>query len=156
MHNLKPTAASSLSLPPDSYIYSIDASGSGSFAAISSDDSLRVFDAGSLGLVSLVSAKTHDGGVTSLRTYRAGDHPLLTTAGRDGLVKLWDLRTGNSSAVGNLQMRESVLCFRFLCVPSRRCQLVAGLHVCISHWCLLTAHSRAQSSCPFCRLLPRD
>ncbi|RJE18693.1 WD repeat protein [Aspergillus sclerotialis] len=125
MHNLKPTAASSLSLPPDSYIYSIDASSSGSFAAISSDDSLRVFDAGSLDLISLVSAKTHDGGVTSLRTYSAGDHPLLTTVGRDGLAKLWDLRTGNSSAVVNLQMQRKVPVLSVACCPDTN-SIVAG------------------------------
>lgn len=103
MHNLKATAASSLSLPADSYIYSIAASAPGSFSAISSDDSLRVFDAASLDHVSLVAAKTHDGGVTSLRSYGAGDQPLLATGGRDGKVKLWDLRNGTGSAVVDMQ-----------------------------------------------------
>lgn len=112
MHNLKATAASALSLPADSYIYSIAASAPGSFSAISSDDSLRVFDAADLGRVSLVAAKTHGGGgVTSLKSYGAGDQPLLATGGRDGKVKLWDLRNATGSAVVEMQTGQSLLCF---------------------------------------------
>lgn len=96
MHTLKATAASALSLPAESYIYSIAASAPGSFAAISSDDSLRVFDAANLDRVSVISPKTHDGGVTSLRSYAAGESPLLVTGGREGKVKLWDVRAGNA------------------------------------------------------------
>ena len=86
MHTLKATAASSLSLPAESYIYSIAASAPGSFAAISSDDSLRVFDATNLDRVSVISPKTHDAGVTSLRSYAAGESQLLATGGREGKV----------------------------------------------------------------------
>lgn len=96
MHTLKATAASSLSLPAESYIYSIAASTPGSFAAISSDDSLRVFDAANLDRVSVISPKTHDAGVTSLQSYAAGESPLLATGGREGKVKLWDVRAGNA------------------------------------------------------------
>lgn len=96
MHTLKVTAASSLSLPAESYIYSIAASAAGSFAAISSDDSLRVFDATNLDRVSVISPKTHDAGVTSLRSYAAGESQLLATGGREGKVKLWDVRAGNA------------------------------------------------------------
>lgn len=104
MHTLKATASSSLSLPADSYIYSITPSSPGSFAAISSDDSLRVFDAanGSLSHPSVIAAKSHRNGVTSLKTY-AGNSPqqqqLLVTGGRDGAVRLWDVRSRNGAAV---------------------------------------------------------
>ena len=67
MHNLQAVASSSLSLPADSYIYGITAAAPGTFAAISSDDSLRVFDA-DLNRGAVISSHTHDG-VTSLRSY---------------------------------------------------------------------------------------
>lgn len=95
MHTLKVTASSSLGLPAENYIYSIAASAPGSFAAISSDDSLRVFDAANLDRVSVISRKTHEEGVTSLRSYAAGESQLLVTGGREGTVKVWDVRTGN-------------------------------------------------------------
>ena len=96
MHTLQPTAASSLALPPENYIYAIAACAPASFAAISSDDSLRVFDAASLDRVSVIAPKTHDG-VTALRSYAAGDAPLLATGGREGAVKLWDVRARNAA-----------------------------------------------------------
>lgn len=97
MHTLKATASSSLSLAQDNYIYSIASSSPGAFAAIASDDSLRVFDAASLGHVSVVAANAHKG-VTSLKSYDPSQQ-LLATGGRDGRVKLWDLRNGKRSAV---------------------------------------------------------
>ncbi|KAF5857685.1 hypothetical protein ETB97_005442 [Aspergillus alliaceus] len=97
MHTLKATASSSLSLAQDNYIYSIAASHPGSFAAIASDDSLRVFDAAGLSHVSVIAADAHKG-VTSLKSYEVGQQ-LLATGGRDGKVKLWDLRSGKKSAV---------------------------------------------------------
>jgi WD40 repeat protein len=105
MHTLKATAASSLSLPAENYIYTIARSAPGSFAAISSDDSLRVFDAATLDRVSVISNKTHDAGVTSLRSYAAGESQLLATGGREGKVKLWDVRAGN--AVVEVETGES-------------------------------------------------
>lgn len=96
MHTLTATAASSLALPAGNYIYSIAASAPGSFAAISSDDSLRVFDSANLDRVSVISRKAHDAGVTSLRSYAAGESQLLATGGREGTVKLWDARAGNA------------------------------------------------------------
>lgn len=105
MHTLKAIASSSLGLPAENYIYSIAASAPGYFAAISSDDSLRVFDAANLDRVSVVSHKTHDG-VSALRSYTAGDAQLLVTGGRDGTVKVWDVRAGN--AVVEMETGESV------------------------------------------------
>lgn len=99
MHTLTltPTASSSLSLPPQNYIYSITtASPSSSFAAIASDDSLRVFDAaagGDLSRVTVVASKSHKEGVTALQTYSAQEQ-VLVTGGRDGKARVWDLRGG--------------------------------------------------------------
>lgn len=101
MHTLKQISSSSLGLPEDSYIYSIVPSSRTGFAAISSDDSLRIFDANKLSHASLVATNVHDG-VTSLRTYDASNQ-LVVTGGRDGKVKLWDLRNGKKSAVVAVQ-----------------------------------------------------
>ena len=89
------TSTSGLSLPADTYIYRfapIDAA----LAAISSDDSLRVFDAETLQLVSGgVFDNVHDG-VTCLKT--TGSEPkMLFTAGRDGFIRSWDLRIGKKA-----------------------------------------------------------
>ncbi|CAG7977192.1 unnamed protein product [Penicillium salamii] len=90
MHTLNPVASSTLSLPTDNYIYTLTPSAPGTFAAISSDDSLRLFDAGLN--ASVLSSAAHVG-VTSLA--RFGDS-LLATGGRDGKVKVWDVRAGKS------------------------------------------------------------
>ncbi|EAW07370.1 WD repeat protein [Aspergillus clavatus NRRL 1] len=105
MHPLTATASSSLSLSPGNYIYAITSTSSGSLAAISSDDSLRVFDAASLDRVTVLAAQTHGaGGVTALRTYGAGkDQQLLVTGGRDGKVKVWDARKGRGAAVVEME-----------------------------------------------------
>ena len=106
MRTLSAVASSSLSLPSGNYIYSIAASAPGIFSAISSDDSLRVFDAGNLDHVSLITGKAHHDGVTSLRTYSGGNQPSLVTGGRDGKLRLWDSREANSSAVVEMQTGE--------------------------------------------------
>ncbi|KAL2006552.1 hypothetical protein VTN00DRAFT_9220 [Thermoascus crustaceus] len=99
MHTLKATSSSSLSLPSGSYIYSICPASPGSFATISSDDSLRLLDASSLKLLNV--AKTHKG-VTCLREYGSAagtGQQLLATSGRDGKVRLWDARGSGSPAL---------------------------------------------------------
>ncbi|OGM50009.1 WD domain protein [Aspergillus bombycis] len=123
MHTLKATASSSLSLAQDNYIYSIASSSPGSFAAIASDDSLRVFDAASLSHVSVVAADAHKG-VTSLKSYDAGQQ-LLATGGRDGRVKLWDLRNGKRSAVVEVETSRDAPVLSIACCPATN-SLVAG------------------------------
>ncbi|KAL1978286.1 hypothetical protein VTN31DRAFT_1145 [Thermomyces dupontii] len=101
MHQLHSRAAASLSLPPRSYIYSLVASPSSPgkhLAATASDDSLRVFDRETLRLVSTPSTKAHSG-VTSLKEYRdVNGSGYLATAGRDGAVRLWDIRAKGGAA----------------------------------------------------------
>ncbi|KAB8240927.1 WD40-repeat-containing domain protein [Aspergillus flavus] len=123
MHTLKATASSSLSLAQDNYIYSIASSSPGSFAAIASDDSLRVFDAASLSHVSVVAADAHKG-VTSLKSYDAGQQ-LLATGGRDGKVKLWDLRNGKRSAVVEVETSRDAPVLSIACCPATN-SLAAG------------------------------
>lgn len=135
MHTLQATASSSLSLPPGTYIYAIAAtspSSSGTqpqhqFAAISSDDSLRLFDGHSLQPTAVVTAKSHGGGVTALREYPGCNGAgvfLLATAGRDGAVRLWDVRAGGSSLQkASVEMRVGM--FAHFCFYSRR----RGVHV---------------------------
>ncbi|KAJ5758439.1 hypothetical protein N7520_005595 [Penicillium odoratum] len=123
MFTLKETASSSLSLPADNYIYSLVPSAAGTFAAISSDDSLRVFDAAYLDRVAVISQKSHDGGVTSLRTYAAGESQLLATGGREGKVKLWDVRAGN--AVLEVETTRNAPVLSVACNPETN-TIVAG------------------------------
>ena len=89
--------SSSLSLPPDSYIYSvIPVADNAAIAAISSDDSLRIFDPTTLQLTSnYASGKVHEG-VTCLKNLDA-DAGILVTVGRDATVRCWDPRTGLQS-----------------------------------------------------------
>lgn len=93
----KQLASSGLSLPADTYIYSL-ARTTSLCAAISSDDSLRYFDPTNLSLVHTVS-KAHQG-ITCLKA--TSDGKGLVTAGRDGTVRFWDER-GKSAG---LQMTD--------------------------------------------------
>ncbi|GAD98738.1 WD domain protein [Paecilomyces variotii No. 5] len=107
MNTLKAAGSSTLNLPKGSYIYSISASTPDSFAAISSDDSLRTFDSNSLKLLSVPATKTHEEGVTCLKEYgqaTEGGPQLLATAGRDGKVKLWDVRSGSGKGQPVVEM----------------------------------------------------
>ncbi|EYE99034.1 WD repeat protein [Aspergillus ruber CBS 135680] len=111
MHTLNAAASSSLSLPAENYIYTITAASPGStFAAISSDDSLRVFDAANIRRVSVIAPTTHADGVTALEPYgqRQGQQ-LLVTGGRDGKAKVWDLRSGKGNAVVEMETDKPVL-----------------------------------------------
>ena len=111
MHTLKATASSSLSLPAENYIYSITSASPGSsFAAISSDDSLRVFNSADISRASVVAAKSHANGVTALKSYQQ-QQQVLVTGGRDGKVKVWDLREGNGEVAVEMATGQSILYF---------------------------------------------
>ena len=82
-------ASSTLQLAPDTYIYSLSRlshAHDNSIACIASPASLVYFDSSNLSVTNHIS-KCHDS-VTALAA--AGDR--FATAGRDGLVKLWDGR----------------------------------------------------------------
>lgn len=90
-------ASSALSLPADTYIYSLtqlrhSSSSSLTTACVASPSSLVLFDHSTLRPISHIP-KCHSS-VTALST--TGDEHLLT-AGRDGLVKLWDTRSNAPS-----------------------------------------------------------
>lgn len=88
-------ATTSLSLPPDSYVYKIlptDAH----LAAISSDNSLRIIDPYTLQEISNGNLQNVQDGVTCLEAADSDNHSLLT-AGRDGFVRRWDLRSGKQN-----------------------------------------------------------
>lgn len=91
MRAAKLVSESDLSLPKDSYIYALRQINT-ALAALSSDDSIRIFDPKTLRLVpDGIITRAHES-VTCLETY-SEDGNILATAGRDGLVKCWDRRT---------------------------------------------------------------
>jgi len=91
--------SSSLSLPSDSYIYSvIPVIGNTTIAAISSDDTLSIFDSTTLQVISNCAfGKIHDG-VTCLKNLdaKAG---VLVTVGRDAKIQCFDPRTGRNPSL---------------------------------------------------------
>ncbi|KAH8698819.1 WD repeat protein [Talaromyces proteolyticus] len=134
MHALQATAASSLSLPSSTYIYAIaeaPTSAARQFGAISSDDSLRLFDGQSLQPLTVASAKAHEG-VTALKSVRSvGNAPaFLATAGRDGAVRLWDIRSGHVSGKADVEMRveRDVPILSLACNPETH-TIVAGTEI---------------------------
>ncbi|KAI5291291.1 hypothetical protein KEM52_000211 [Ascosphaera acerosa] len=106
-HSIACTGQSNLSTPTGSYILSICRIGTDALAAISSDNSLRVFDKRTLrlrpgavfhGIHPAATAKG-ESGATALCSYESGSSSLAVTGGRDGLVKLWDPRTQAGAAM---------------------------------------------------------
>ncbi len=89
------TTTSSLSLPADSYIYKI-VPVNRHLAAISSDDSLRLIDLKTLQEIAGGVLKNVHDGVTRLQAVDHDPHSLLT-AGRDALVRQYDLRVGQKT-----------------------------------------------------------
>ncbi|KAF2730244.1 WD40 repeat-like protein [Polyplosphaeria fusca] len=122
MAPLVQTLSSNLGLPSNSYIYKILStaprqdpltySTTDRLAVISSDDSLRLLDPATLDVVP-------DGVITkaseSVTCLERGDDPsgnIVATAGRDGLVKLWDKRSkGNVLVVQSpSKLISSIVC----------------------------------------------
>lgn len=93
--------SSSLFLLPDSYIYRLQPVNAGQLiVAVSSDDSLRLFDLETLGKQSTDAIGAHNvlkdihKGVTCLEAFGLQQEHCVLTAGRDGAVRGWDLRSG--------------------------------------------------------------
>ncbi|WPH04911.1 putative wd repeat-containing protein [Acrodontium crateriforme] len=87
----KQITASTLGTSPDTYLYTLARSDDEQvIATIASDDSLRIFNPT---LNVLQTSKPCHNGVSCLKSGSRG----FFTAGRDGLIKQWDLR-GNQSA----------------------------------------------------------
>lgn len=95
MHPLHPLASTSLSTPAGTYIYTLTRATPSLLAAISSDDSLRLFSPTTLDLQHTLQ-HTHTG-TTCLA--RISEH-VLATAGRDGAVRVWDVRAGDRAVGG--------------------------------------------------------
>lgn len=102
MRTAKLVAESDLSLPKDSYIYSLRQTNS-FLTALSSDDSIRTFDPKTLQLLPGGVIGSAHSSVTCLEPY-SEDGNVLATAGRDGLVKCWDRRT--KKAVMEFRVRK--------------------------------------------------
>ncbi|PGH06210.1 hypothetical protein AJ79_06598 [Helicocarpus griseus UAMH5409] len=125
-------AQSSLSLPAGSYIYSLCQSGDDALAAISSDNSLRCFDRQTLNVLpDSIFTNTHpgkSGGVTCVCEVNAsafGTKNLIATSGRDGTVKLWDVRNKRKDAVMTVAADKSAPITALTCSPEP-CTIVAG------------------------------
>jgi hypothetical protein len=96
MYSLNAVDSFHISEPKDTYIYDITRCHAG-LAAISSDDSLRLFDPLALSGPPLNSIRRVNTDVTCLKAINSsaeGDALIVCTAGRDGRVCLLDPRTG--------------------------------------------------------------
>jgi SEL1 protein len=104
MFRLSNTSSFAIKSPADTYIYDIVPLSSGSIAAISSDDCLRILNPLNLerGEVNLVKGVGKD--ITCLRNVNAEGGEVVVTAGRDGAVSLTDLR--GARKVGGVRSGE--------------------------------------------------
>ncbi|PGH04484.1 hypothetical protein GX51_03476 [Blastomyces parvus] len=130
---LHQTSHSSLSLPPGSYIYSLCQSGIDALAAISSDNSLRRFDRETLnvlpdGVFANIHPGQDGGGVTCVCEVDPASvegKNMVATAGRDGTVKLWDVREERRDAALAVTADKSAPITALTYSPEP-CTIVAG------------------------------
>ncbi|KAL2370794.1 hypothetical protein RJ035_001439 [Blastomyces gilchristii] len=130
---LHQTSQSSLSLPPGSYIYSLCQSGIDALAAISSDNSLRRFDRETLnvlpdGVFADIHPGQDGGGVTCVCEVDPASvegKNIVATSGRDGTVKLWDVRGKRRDAVLTVTVDKSAPITALTC-SLEPCTIVAG------------------------------
>lgn len=92
-------ASSSLGTPPDTYLYALGTNHFDILATIGSDDSLRLFDAS---LTLLNTVQPCHAGVSCLDSCPGAG---FVTAGRDGLIKIWDPRAKQASHFAEPQHR---------------------------------------------------
>lgn len=99
MRNAKLIQSSTVGLPKDSFIYSVLHNPNYPFiSSISSDDSLTCCDPESLNVISKISI-AHEGITCLDNLSRPG---CLVTAGRDGVVRLWDTRAFSLQGIGEM------------------------------------------------------
>ncbi|KAF2218147.1 WD40-repeat-containing domain protein [Elsinoe ampelina] len=108
----KQTATSNVSLPPDTYIYAL-ARLSNSIACIASDDTIGLLDPTTLKVKHKIS-KCHKS-VTSLTAVTGSQ--TLATAGRDGLVKVWDERKEASLSTLSIRICGCIRMVSFFSCP---------------------------------------
>jgi len=101
--DFKQVASSSLGFESAAFVYRIIAisnSSHGTFAAISSDDSLALFTITLDSITVQQRLEAVHGGVACLDRFpgEVGRQDGLVTAGRDGHVKLWSRSSSNSKA----------------------------------------------------------
>lgn len=90
---------------PDTFVYSLcPVFATYTLAAISSDDFITFFIAQSTNVTVTHSIKNAHAGISCLAPYDA-DGNYITTAGRDGRVKLW--RVSDGSPTGEWRTRPS-------------------------------------------------
>lgn len=105
----KTVAASTLGSAPDTYLYSLAYNGN-CFATIGSDDTLRLFDPS---LKVLQTAQPRSSGLSCLK---ALSNTGFATAGRDGLIRIWDSRAKQSAELSEPQGRpiSALACYEHI------------------------------------------
>src|SRR5947207_15710663 len=95
MINFNSILSSTIGSPKGTYHYELVQCKPGSVASISSDDCLRILDIATL-QPQLQARQAHKEGITCLKSIEAN---IVSTAGRDSVAKIWDIRTGVHSPV---------------------------------------------------------
>ncbi|KAF2720475.1 WD40 repeat-like protein [Polychaeton citri CBS 116435] len=128
-------AESTLDAPPDTYFYRLAHQPVGA-AVIGSDDALRLFDPRTLKAAATI--KSCNAGVTCLETFGArtqghsSEHQqqqhqnVFTTAGRDGLVRLWDTRASTRTPALHLSEPRSAPISALICHSANGNLIAAG------------------------------
>lgn len=118
MNDFQSVVTSSLSLPVDSYIYSLTPARQG-LGVISSDDSLYLLDRETLTVLPGGHIPQIHDGVTCLKGFD-DEGNILATAGHDGGIKFWDLRS-KSRAIefkNCVSLREKNIIYLLSCPSS--------------------------------------
>ncbi|KAK3672809.1 hypothetical protein LTR78_007395 [Recurvomyces mirabilis] len=96
---MKLVTSSSLGSAPDTYLYSLAHIGGHCLATIGSDDTLRLFDAA---LKGTATTQVRNAGLACLKSF--SDQAFIT-AGRDGVIRLWDSRAKQVAQLNESQDR---------------------------------------------------
>jgi len=139
MYSLYSSSSFAVTSPADTYIYELSTVANG-IASVSSDNILRLHDPLALQKPLACVPKIHDE-VTVLKTLDA-ENSVVCTAGRDGKVKIWDLRNGG--LVGEVRCGK----FELLICQSSLSSAFWTTWDCVARWfCSIPSHS----TCMRCR-----